>query len=53
MWALFWPLFALSAWTQPVTVVADTTGVGALLASVGSVGVDSASHCDSGDDLHL
>jgi hypothetical protein len=47
---LVWPLFARSAWAQPVTVVASTTGVGAQLASVRSVGVGSASHCGGGHD---
>jgi hypothetical protein len=43
--ALLWPLFARSSWDQPATEVADTTGEGAALASVLSVGLVSASHC--------
>jgi hypothetical protein len=42
---LLWPLFARSACAQPATVVADTTGEGAALASVLSIGVSSGSHC--------
>jgi hypothetical protein len=48
--ALLWPLFPRSAWAQPSTVVAVTTGEGAALASVRSVGVSSASHWGDGDD---
>jgi hypothetical protein len=44
--ALFWPLFARSAWTQPATVVAGTTGEGYPLASGRLVGVESASHSE-------
>jgi hypothetical protein len=35
----------LVAWAHPATVVADTTSVGASLASVRLVGVRSGSHC--------
>jgi hypothetical protein len=48
--ALLWPLFVLSAWAQPATVVADTTGEGAVLASVRLVGVGPASHCGGRHD---
>jgi hypothetical protein len=48
--ALLWTLFERSAWAQPATVVADTTGEGAALASVRSVGVGSYSHCVGGHD---
>jgi hypothetical protein len=37
-------MFAWSAWAQPATVVVGTTGEGAALASVLSVGMGSASH---------
>jgi hypothetical protein len=37
--ALLWPLFALSAWAQPNTVVVSTLGEGAYLVSVHLVGV--------------
>jgi hypothetical protein len=40
---LLWPLFARSAWAQLATVVTDTTGKGAALASVCLVGVVPAS----------
>jgi hypothetical protein len=46
--ALLWPLYAFLALTQPATVVAGTTGVGAALASVPSFGVCSASHFGGG-----
>jgi hypothetical protein len=49
--ALIWPLFDRSAWGQPATVVADTTGEGAGLVSVLSVGVGSATHCGGGHDM--
>jgi hypothetical protein len=39
--ALLWPLFAWSEWAHSSTVVAGTTGEGAALASVRSVGVSS------------
>jgi hypothetical protein len=39
-----WPLFARSAWAQPATVVADTTGEGAALPSVRLAGVGPANH---------
>jgi hypothetical protein len=42
--ALLWPLFDSSAWAQEATVVAGTTGEGAALASVLSVGISSGSH---------
>jgi hypothetical protein len=42
------PLIAWSAWVQPATVVADTSGEGVALAPVPSVGVGSASHCVGG-----
>jgi hypothetical protein len=42
---VLWPLFGSSAWARPDTVVAGTTGKGASLACVGSVGVGSASDC--------
>jgi hypothetical protein len=37
---LFWPLFALTAWSQTATVVAVTTGESAPLVSDRSVGVE-------------
>jgi hypothetical protein len=40
-----WPLLGRSAWDQPVTVVAGTTGEGAALASVLSVSVGSGCPC--------
>jgi hypothetical protein len=46
--ALLWPLFAPSAWAQPATVVAGTTGKDAAVASVRRVSVGSASHCGGG-----
>jgi hypothetical protein len=42
--ALLRSLFSWSAWAQAATVLADTTGEGAALASVRLVGVVSASH---------
>ena len=39
--ALSWPLLAWSAFAQPATVVADTTGEGAAMASVRLVGLGS------------
>jgi hypothetical protein len=45
MRALLWPLYACSAWAEAATVVADTTGGSAALASVRLVGMGSASHC--------
>jgi hypothetical protein len=48
--ALLWPLFAWWARAQPATVVVGTTGEGASLASVPSVGLGSASHCGGGHD---
>jgi hypothetical protein len=47
---LLWPLFDLSAWAHPNTVVADTTVQGADLDSVRLVGVGSAIQCDGGHD---
>jgi hypothetical protein len=49
--ALLWPLFAWSAWAQPATLVAVTTGEGAALASVVFVAVGTASHCVGGQDM--
>jgi hypothetical protein len=46
--ALLWPLFVRSAWAQPATVVAGTTGKGASLATGRPVGVVTASNCDGG-----
>jgi hypothetical protein len=48
--ALLWPLYVRSAWAQAATAVAGTTGEGAALASVLSVGVGSARHCVGGHD---
>jgi hypothetical protein len=48
--ALLWPLFAWSALSQPAIVVVATTGEGAALASVRSVGVGSASHSGGGHE---
>ena len=48
MRALLWALLDWSAWVQLATVVAVTTGEGAALVSVLSVGVGSASNCDGG-----
>ena len=42
--ALLWPLFALSAWDQPATVVADMTIEGTTLTSNSSFG----NHCCGG-----
>jgi hypothetical protein len=44
------PLFALSAWAQPATVLAGSTGEGAALVSVRSLVVVSDSHCGCGRD---
>jgi hypothetical protein len=46
--AQLWPLFALSAWTEPATVVAGSTVEGATLASVHSVGLGSTSFVMAG-----
>jgi hypothetical protein len=43
--ALLWPLFSRSAWAQPATVVAGTTGEGASVASDRYFSVGRASHC--------
>jgi hypothetical protein len=48
---LLWPLFPLSAWAQPATVVAGTTGEDSDLATVSFVVVSSDSHCSGGDDM--
>ena len=48
--ALIRPVIAWSAWAQPTTVVAVTTGEGAAVASVHSVGVGSGKHYGSGQD---
>jgi hypothetical protein len=48
--ALLRTLFACSAWAQPPTELAVTSGEGDDLASVRSVGVGSASHCGGGHD---
>jgi hypothetical protein len=37
--AQIWPLFAWSAWAQPATVLGDTNGEGAGLASVSAFSV--------------
>jgi hypothetical protein len=39
-----WSLFSWLVWAQAATVVADTTGEGAALASVRFLGLGSASH---------
>jgi hypothetical protein len=49
--ALLWPVVAWSAWAKKGTVVKGTTGEGAALASVSSVGVGSTSHCGGGHDI--
>jgi hypothetical protein len=49
--ALIWPLFTWSAWAHTATVVAGTSCGGAVLASVRSVGVGSASHCGRGHHM--
>jgi hypothetical protein len=46
--ALRWPLFGLSSWAQPATVVVVTTCESAGLASVRLVGVVSVCHCVGG-----
>jgi hypothetical protein len=51
MRALFWSLFAPSAWAQTATEVADTTGEGAALASVTFFGVSPDSHCGGWHDM--
>jgi hypothetical protein len=48
--ALLWPLFARSAWSQLATVVSDTKGEDAALASVRLSGVGSTSHCSGVHD---
>jgi hypothetical protein len=47
---LLWLLFARSAWAHPATVLADSTGEGAALASFRLVGVGLASHCGGRHD---
>jgi hypothetical protein len=47
--ALLWPLFAWTAWAQPDTVEAGTTGDGAAIASVRLFGEGMTSNC--GADL--
>jgi hypothetical protein len=42
--ATLFTVFDLSAWSQPATVVAGTTGEGTELASVRSFGVGSKRH---------
>jgi hypothetical protein len=49
--SLHWPLSARSAWAQPATVVAGKTREGAVLASVRSVGMVSASDCAGGHEM--
>jgi hypothetical protein len=49
--ALLWPRLAWSAWAQPATAVAGTTGEVAAVASVRLVVMDSPSHCGGGDDM--
>jgi hypothetical protein len=54
--AMFWPLFPRSAWAQPATVVAGTTGEGLAVASVRLVGVGLARSelaCKSGEGFDL
>ena len=48
--ALLWPLFALSALSQPATVVAGTKSEGAAKAYVRSIGVSLACHCGGGNN---
>jgi hypothetical protein len=48
--ALLLPLLTRSAWVQPATVVADTTGKGAAQNSVRLVGVGQASYCGGRHD---
>jgi hypothetical protein len=47
---VIWPLLALSAWAQPATVVAGTTGDGANVAFVHLFGMGPASHFFGGHD---
>jgi hypothetical protein len=47
MKALLWFVLAWSAWAPIATMVAGTSGEVAALTTVRSVGVGSASHCDS------
>jgi hypothetical protein len=47
---LLWPMFNLSAWAEPATVVADTTVQGAVLTSVLLVGVGPGSDYGVGHD---
>ena len=48
--ALLWPLIDRTAWAQPATVMAGTTGEGVALASVRFVGVGSVSNGVGGHD---
>ena len=48
---LYWNLIAWSQWALPATVVADMTGEGADLAYVRTVGLGSARHRFSGQDI--
>jgi hypothetical protein len=48
--ALLWPLIDRSAWAQPGTLVVGTNVEDAVLASVCSGVVDSASHCFGAHD---
>ena len=48
--ARLWPLFPRSAWAQRANVVAGTRVDGAVLSSLRSVVVRSASHCVGGHD---
>ena len=50
MTALFWPLFAWSAWPQAATVEAGTTDEDAALDSVRLVGMGLTSHCGGGNE---
>ena len=49
LWGLFCTLFVRSAWAQPSTVLVGTTGDGAALESVRSLGVGSSNHCGGHD----
>jgi hypothetical protein len=49
--AQIWPPFALSAWSQPATVVAVTKIEGTALASVRSVDVGSTNDCGRVHDM--
>jgi hypothetical protein len=47
---LLWPLFAWSAWAQPPTVVAGTTGEGSALVCVRLVCLGYARHWGGGQE---